>query len=137
VDENLPDGHATLGWLYCLASEYDKAIAEGQRAVALNPNGADSHATYGLILDSVGRTEEAISMFQKATRLNPYGPAWYFSCFGDALRKKGRYEEAVSAYKKALQFSPDGIFAHRGLAATYGMMGREKDAQAEMDIANR
>jgi len=40
-------------------------------------------------------------------------------------------EEAVSAYKKSSQLSPNSIFAHTRLAATYSMMGREKEARAE------
>ena len=43
----------------------------------------------------------------------------------------GRYEEAVSAYKKVLQRSPDNLLAHLGLASTYSLMGREKEARAE------
>ncbi len=43
----------------------------------------------------------------------------------------GRFEEAVSAYKKALQREPNNFFAHLNLAATYNMMGLEKEAQAE------
>ncbi len=50
---------------------------------------------------------------------------------GHPLRDEGRFEEAVSAYKKALQFAPDSITSHIGLAATYSMMGREKEACAE------
>jgi adenylate cyclase len=34
-------------------------------------------------------------------------------------------------YKKSLQLAPDNITSHIGLAATYSMMGREKDARAE------
>ena len=40
-------------------------------------------------------------------------------------------EEAVSALKRAIQLAPDNIRAHYSLAATYSMMGREKDARAE------
>ena len=35
------------------------------------------------------------------------------------------------AYKKALQREPNNFFAHLNLAATYNMMGLEKEAQAE------
>ena len=51
--------------------------------------------------------------------------------FGHALRDTGRFEEAVSAYKKAIQLAPDNITAHIGLAFTYSLMGREKEARAE------
>jgi adenylate cyclase len=70
-------------------------------------------------------------MLQKAIRLNPFAPSWCFLFLGQALRITGRLEEAISEFKKALQFSPDYILAHVDLAATYGMMGREKEARAE------
>ena len=47
------------------------------------------------------------------------------------LLKTGRFEEAVSAYKKAIQLAPDNFTAHLGLAITYSLMGREKEARAE------
>ena len=111
--------------------EYDKAIAEGERAVALNPGGTAVLANYAMSLSFAGRPEEAIPLFQKAIRLNPFGPSYLYRDFGIALRMTGRFEEAVSAYKKAIQIAPDNIFAHIGLAATYSMMGREKEARAE------
>ena len=45
----------------------------------------------------------------------------------------GRFEEAVSVLKKALLRAPDFIPAHLGLAASYSMMGREKEARAEAE----
>jgi len=43
----------------------------------------------------------------------------------------GRFEETVLEFKKALQDAPDNLFAHLGLAGTYGLMGREEEARAE------
>ena len=111
--------------------DYDKAIAEGERALALNPGGADALVNYAASLNSAGRPEEAIPLFQKAIRLNPFGPSTLYRDFGHALRNTGRFEEAVSAYKKAIQIAPDNIIAHLGLAATYSLMGREREARAE------
>jgi tetratricopeptide (TPR) repeat protein len=84
-----------------------------------------------LILTYAGRPEEAIPLMKKAVRLNPFGPSWYYLYLGHPYRITGRFEEAVSAYKKALQLSPNNIIAHAFLAATYSMMGREKEAQGE------
>ena len=130
-DDGDPYGHATLGWLYCFKKEYDKAIAEGERAVALNPSGATVHSMYALSLTFAGRPEEAIPLLKKAIRLNPLGAGQPFLYLGHAYRDTGRFEEAVSAYKKVLQFSPNNIFAHVYLASIYGMMGRETEARAE------
>jgi adenylate cyclase len=43
----------------------------------------------------------------------------------------GRYEEAVSTLKKVIQRAPNHMLIHVWLAATYSMMGHEKEARAE------
>jgi len=131
LDDAFASPHGLLSFLYSIKREHEKALAEGERAVALDPNGADVYAWYALSLTLAGRPEDAIPLFQKAIRLNPFGPAWYFFNLGNALGNTGRFEEAVPAYKKALQQSPDNLLAHVFLAATYIMMGREKEARAE------
>jgi adenylate cyclase len=131
MDDSIPGAHALLCYLYMFKGEYDKAIAEGERAVALDPGGTSALISYANSLHFAGRTEEAIPFFQKAIRLNPFGPSFLYRSFGLALGMTGRLEEAVSAYKKAIQIAPDDINAHTLLAATYIMMGREKDARAE------
>ncbi len=130
-DEGDPYSHATLGWVYCLKREYDKAIAEGKRAIALNPSGAIVHVHYGNSLINAGQSEEAIPVLRKAIRLNPFCPSWYYLVFGIALFDTDRFEEAVSAFQKAIQRAPDNIFAHIGLTGTYSLMGREEEARAE------
>ena len=131
LDDTLAQPHGLLSHLYSIKREYEKAIAEGERAVALDPGGADVHAWYAISLTYACKPEEAIPLFQKAIRLNPFGPTWYFLFFGNALRMTGRFEEAVSAFRRALRVSPDNILAYVALAATYSMMGREKEARAQ------
>jgi len=131
MDDSLAGAHSLSCRLYMQKREYDKAIAEGERAVALDPGGTQALDLYGYSLTNAGRPEEGIPLFQKAIRLNPFGPSWLYRDFGDTLRMTGRFEEAVSAFKKAIQIAPDNIQAHRELAATYSMMGREKEARAE------
>ena len=72
-----------------LKREYDKAIAEGERAVALNPGGTNVLVSYADCLMSAGRPEEAILLFQKAIRLNPFGPSLLYRGLGAALRHDG------------------------------------------------
>ena len=131
MDNSLADAHALLCMLYNFKRQYDKAIVEGERAVALNPGGYPPINTYALALTLAGRAEEAIPLFQKGIRLNPFGPFPIYMNFGRALRTTGRFEEAVSAYKKAIKLVPHFVDAHAELAATYIMMGREKEASAE------
>ncbi len=131
MDDSIPEAHSTLSLAYAYDREYDKAIAEGERGVALDPGASFTYACYAQSLNVAGRSEEAIPMFQKAIRLNPFGSSPLYLNFGIALRIVGRYEEAVSALKKAIQLAPDNYFAHIHLTATYSLVGREKEARAE------
>jgi len=131
MDDSIPGAHVILCYFYLDKGDNDKAIAEAERAVALNPGDWSALATYANSLRVAGRPEEAIPLFQKAIRLTPFGASVLYRDFGTALRNTRRFEEAVSAYKKAIQLAPNDISAHIGLAATYSMMGREKEARVE------
>ena len=131
MDDSLPWAHISLSFIYILKREYDKAIAEAERAVALDPSGSEAYSQYASTLLFACRPEEAIPMFQKAIRLNPNASTYTFVFLGHAFRNAGRFEEAVSAYKKGIQRAPDFIVAHVGLGTTYSLMGRENEARAE------
>ncbi len=130
MDDSSPAAHARLSLFCTIKGEHERAIAEGERAVALMPGGVSMLSNYAMSLYYGGRPEEAIPVFQKAIRLNPFDSSNYHN-LGHAYRVTGRFEEAVSEYKKALQRAPDNFFAHLGLTATYSMMGREQEARAE------
>jgi adenylate cyclase len=131
MDDSNAMAHGLLGTFYVLKREYDKAIAEGERSIALAPGAASLYIWYGLNLNFACRPEEAIPVLQKAIRLNPSGATGIYLNLGIALRMTGKFEEAVSAYRKSIQRAPDNIIAHLGLAATYSMMGREGEARSE------
>ena len=131
MDDSIGSGHGLLCALYLAKGEFDKSIAEGQRAVALNPGGTSELVNYANILSYAGRLEEAVPLYQKAIRVNPFAPSYLYHNFGNTLRMAGRFEESVSAFKKAIQLAPDNISGHIGLLLTYGLMGLEKEASAE------
>ena len=112
--------------------QYDKAIAEGERAVAMAPNSAFVHAALAFSLRFAGRPNEAIALFKKAIRLSPLPDTWYLTSLGSCYEMVGRYEEAISAYKKALHLNPEDVLSHACLAANYNLLGREEEARAEV-----
>ena len=134
LDDTLAEAHGLLGNLYTQKREYEKGIAEGERAVALYPGGATVLVSYAQSLNFGGRSEEAIPLFQKAIRLNPNAVGSYYNYYqnlGVAFMLTGRFEEAVSAHKKAIQRTPNFLWSHMMLTATYSMMGRDEEARAE------
>jgi tetratricopeptide (TPR) repeat protein len=131
IDDSMARAHALLGNFYALKREYDKAIDEGARAIALEPGEAETLLWYGMSLNYISRPEEAIPLYKKAIRLNPFASSGYFIHLGNSLRDAKRFEEAVSVYRTSIQREPNNIFAHISLASTYIMMGREKEARDE------
>jgi len=131
MDDSLAIAHSLLSCLFRCKREYDRAIAEAERAVALDPAGIAALNSYATALMFAHSPEKSLPVFQKAIRLSPFGPSYLYNNFGWALQKAGRFEEAVSEFKKAIQIAPDDILAHTKLAVTYIMMGRENEARTE------
>ena len=130
LDANLAEAYAFLGRIYLTKRQHEKAIAEGERALALAPNSDFVHAALAFTLRHSGRPEEAIALFKKAIRLNPIPPAWYLWGLGFSYFELGQYEEAIAEFRKALHRAPDSQFSHMGLAAAYSELGRDKEARA-------
>ena len=125
------DARGFLGRIYLTKRQYDEAIAEGERAVALNPNSAFVNAALAFSLTYAGRPEEAIVLYKKAIRLSPVSDLWHVRGLGGCYGMIGHYEEAISEYEKVIKRNPDDVFAHVGAAAIYSIFGHEKKAQTE------
>jgi adenylate cyclase len=108
-----------LGIVYAQKQQYDQAIAEGERAIALDPNFADSYAGQAQVLNLAGRPEEALQAVEQAMRRNPRSPPWYLFWLGAAYRMTGRYTEAVATLKEFLSRSPNAAGPYLILALTY------------------
>jgi adenylate cyclase len=132
MDESLAAAHMALGIMYMMSKkDYDRGVAEGERAVALEPNSADVVAQLAIFLHLAGRPEEAIPIFKKAIRLSPIPqPRWLFNMAG-CYRMMGQYQEAISICKQIILKQPDQLYPHVQLAASYMAIGREAEARAE------
>jgi adenylate cyclase len=119
LDDSLPVVYSLLSYIYVQKQQYDQAIAEGERAVALDPNNADSYAGQAHVLNFAGRPEEALQMVKQAMRLNPRCPPWYLAYVGLAYRMTGRYAEAIATLKEVISRDPNFIYAHLYLAGSY------------------
>jgi adenylate cyclase len=131
MDNSLCEPHILLSALCTLKGEHEKALAEAETAISLNPGSIDALSQYGWTLGFVGRNNDAIPVFQKIIRLNPYAKPTIFRGYGRALISAGRFEEAVAALKKAAQLAPDDKYTHLQLIRAYIKMGRDKEARAE------
>ncbi len=119
-----------MGSIYLMSRQHDKAIAQVERAISLNPNDASNLLRLGFVLLNAGRSEEAISALKNARRLNPTPWQHYFLQLATAYRLTGQYKEAIETAKEALKHVPNNINIYLQLTATYSLMGREEEARA-------
>jgi adenylate cyclase len=132
LDDSLGDGHNLLGRVYLFKRQYEKAIAEAERSVALEPNSSFNIFQLAETLRYTGRSEDAIGLYKKALRLDPFPPSHFFHGLAASYFLTRQYNKAIAACRKAIQRSPDSLFAHIYLAATFSASGREKEARAEL-----
>jgi adenylate cyclase len=130
LDDSEAAAHGVLGYLYAMMGQYDKAIAEAERSVSLNPNDASNLTRLSFVLNNTGRAEEAISVLKSVRRLNPTPPQAYFVQLSTAYRLTGQYKEAIETAREALKHVPNNQLAYLQLVTAYSMAGQEQEARA-------
>lgn len=130
MDDSLDLGHSLLGAIYLVMGQHDKAIAEGERAVALNPNGALAFIWLAGIVGASGKWEESVMYAKQSIRLDPFPGPLQYHVLGRAYFMTGKYDEAILILKKAVQINLDFLPAHIFLAACYSSIDRDGEANA-------
>ena len=131
VDDSNSRALALVSWVDQLEQRPDKGLADGQRAVALNPNYASGYWVLGGALLGDGKPDEAISTLQRAIRLDPESESVYAGALGIANLFVERYQEAVPLLERHVTAVPTDTFACMMLAAAYSEVGREQDARTQ------
>ena len=89
------------GWVYLALSDYEKALAEFQRAVNVNPKSADGYDALGWGHILAGAPDRAVISLERALQVDPeYGPAYGHLAVAYYLRRN--YEKAVEYFERAI-----------------------------------
>jgi serine/threonine protein kinase len=133
-----PEGNAATHWQRCYdlntQQRYAEAIAECDRALAIDPNYPKALWSKGFALDGQKRHQEALSLYERATQLKPdFAEAW--SNRGGSLLVLGRPAEALNAYNKAVELKPDLAAAWRDRGAALSALGRYDEAVSSLEKA--
>jgi TolB-like protein/cytochrome c-type biogenesis protein CcmH/NrfG len=132
VDDSDALAYGLLSVVYMSRRQHDKAVAYGEKALALAPNFADLTATIALPFMYSGRTEEAVELVKKAMRLSPYYPDWYLGVLGMAYRFTGQYKEAIAATEKWRTRNPRATLPYLFLAIFYVETGQKEKAETSV-----
>ena len=128
AESDPPLAHQVAAKMLLQKQRHEQAVAEAERAVALDPNDADSYIALAGTLSFSGRPDEALPMVDRAMRLNPHYPPVYLYELGLAYFGKNRFEEAALSLEKATALNPDDRWSPILLLATYGQLDRGNEA---------
>jgi tetratricopeptide (TPR) repeat protein len=120
-----------LGYVYLWQKQYEQAMAEMARAIALDPNLADGYAGLAEVFSRVGRSKETVGLVKQGLQHAPFIVDLHLASVGAAYYLAGRPEEAIALLKRYLTHYPNILGAHLTLAAVYSELGEEAEARAE------
>jgi adenylate cyclase len=131
LDDSTSYAHAILSVLLAYRQQYDAAIAEADRAIALTPNLGGNYLWVAEALNISGKSAEALEFAQKAMRVDPINRELYLFEVGYAYLLMGRPQEAVSVIKRFLVSHPGYVGGQIVLTAAYVDCGEIEQARAE------
>jgi adenylate cyclase len=113
---------------------HQEAIAQAERAIALDPNDPNAHAAMAYALNWAGRPQEAVDSAMRAMRLDPRFPAGYIWSLGMAHFAMGQLEEAVTWLERAITLYPEVREGYSILLApAYAHLGRDQEARTALE----
>jgi TolB-like protein/DNA-binding winged helix-turn-helix (wHTH) protein/Tfp pilus assembly protein PilF len=131
--------HFVNGTVLRARRQCERAIAEFETVIALEPSSVEALADIGRCKIFIGPIEDAISAHEQAVRLSPNDPSigiWYWR-IGQAHLLLSRTSEAIHWLERARSVIPGLPFIHAHLAAAYGLKGESEVASVELAEARR
>jgi adenylate cyclase len=123
--------HVALGYVYLYQQQYEQAVTEMERAVALYPNDAVTYASVAEVLSRAGRAEEALQATEQALCRKSGAVDLHLLPAGVAYTLAGRCKEALVPLQQYLTRYPNILDAHLTLVTVYSELGKETEARAE------
>jgi adenylate cyclase len=128
-DPNEPMAHGAAALTAIFEKDFDRAQAEVDRTLALNPSSALAHNLLGTIRSYSGRPLEAIPAIEQAMRLDPAFRPQFLHFLGIAYLLAGKYETAAAMLRQRILLVPNTDFSRAVLAATLGHLGEIEEAR--------
>jgi Flp pilus assembly protein TadD len=103
-----PAAHYNLGTALSVAGQFDEAVTEYERAIALDPGYALAYSNLGSVLLQQGRSREAVKRLEQAVQLNPKN-AEALNSLSVGYAAEGDVEKALATIDRALKLNPSDV----------------------------
>jgi tetratricopeptide (TPR) repeat protein len=134
IDAWSPLGHSILGKVRLYLKDSESAVAEAERASALDPDSAEARMFLAFVLAAIGRGADALRNIETAMLLQPHPSSYYFETLGLSHFALGDYDRAIAAFLRGIEINPSYMPCHYELAVAYGVRGCVEEAGTEAAI---
>jgi len=133
---NVAIAYYSRGLAYYDKGDDDRAIAEFNEAIRLDPKFAYAYSSRGLAYDHKGDLGHADPDYNEAIRLDPKYAQAYFNR-GNAYYQKGEDDRAIADYSEAIRLDPKYAYAYNNRGTAYDRKGDDDRAIADYNEAIR
>ena len=132
LDPKLAAPHELMADIALANDDRDDAVAEADKAIALESDALDAMAIHAAVDLLADRSPDA--WLARIQAINPtYGEA--YERVGHQLELHYRYEDAVTWYRKAIEADPQLWSAHSALGVDLMRLGKEDEPYKELELA--
>ncbi len=112
---------------YCAEKQFDRAIAECQRAIEIQPDAVAAYKLWGSVLQGRGNLAEAIECYQTVVKINSSDVQAHVN-LGSLYAMTQQRSQAIACYQKAIALQPNLAAAYRNLARVWTQDGKQEEA---------
>jgi tetratricopeptide (TPR) repeat protein len=116
--------------------DYDRAIADYNKAIELNPNYAEAYSDRGVTYYYKNDSDQALADYNKAIELKP-DFAIPYNNRGFFYYNKGEFERAIADFDKSIQLDPNVALTYVNRGGTYCTIGKYDLGAADAETAIR
>ncbi len=140
IDDQLAEGHASLGQVYKASWQWAESEREYKRAIEVNPNYPTAYHWYSHLLRNLGRYDEAAGMIKRGHELDPLSSI-IGANVAEIYRFQKNHQAAIETGLKIIEFDPNFTYAYINLGLSMLEVGRTSEAIANLekavDLSNR
>ncbi|MFF3129129.1 tetratricopeptide repeat protein [Streptomyces sp. NPDC057908] len=126
--------HVLRGRSHHGAGQFDRALADYDRALELDPDNAWTMANRSRAHHGLGQFGRALADLDRAMELDPDN-AETVANRGGTHELMGQFDRACADYDRALELDPDDVWAMTNRGVTHWLMGQFDRALADLDRA--
>ncbi len=125
-----------LGVLHARLGDEEDAVRYYQNALSLDPKNPAALANATALHKRRGEHARAAQLAARMEKVRQRDPFYHFM-LGNQFEDRGDYSAAIRHYRRAVQLYPSAHQFHFGLARSYFLVGNDRNAERELQLAQR